>query len=136
MVVAWDFVDSCVVAQAAPTFASDSLYDATVSMLQGWGSCLVDKCDRVGPIFFEGVDHPDDQQAFVLMHDPIFVFLGVHPASFDDAQADVDDIVIVHWVACRACVGCTDEEAHCKGFEQPFAGNFLRDLRSLFCCTL
>ena len=27
MVVAWDFIDSCVAAYAAPKFASDSLYD-------------------------------------------------------------------------------------------------------------
>ena len=28
MVVAWDFIDSCVAAYAAAKFASDSLYDA------------------------------------------------------------------------------------------------------------
>jgi hypothetical protein len=28
MVVAWDFIDSCVAAYVAPKFASDSLYDA------------------------------------------------------------------------------------------------------------
>ena len=28
MVVAWDFIDSCVAAYAAPKFVSDSLYDA------------------------------------------------------------------------------------------------------------
>ena len=71
----------------------------------------------VGPILFEGVDRFCDWRALVLAGDPIFLFLGVHPTSFDDAQADVNDIAIVHWVACRARVGCADEEARHKGLE-------------------
>ena len=51
------------------------------------------------------------------MRDPIFVLLGVHPTSLDDAQADVDDVAIVHWVAGRARVGSTDEEASCEGLK-------------------
>ena len=38
-------------------------------------------------------------RGLVLAGDPILVFFGVHSASFDDAQADVDDVVIVHRVA-------------------------------------
>jgi len=105
-------------------------------MLQGWGSCLVDKCDRFSPIFFEGVDRLDDRRAFVLARDPIFVLLGVHPTSFDDAQANFDDVTIVHQVACRACVGCADEEARCKGFESvsrmPVGGHSLAIFFTIF----
>ena len=86
-------------------------------MLRGWGSCLVDKCDRVGPIFFAGVDCLGDRRGFIHARDPIFVFFRLHPASFDGAQADVDDAVIVHRVACCTCVGCADEEARCKGLK-------------------
>ncbi len=72
----------------------------------------------------------------VISRDPIFVFLGVHPASFDDAQANADDVVIVHWVACHACVGCADEEVHCKGFKSvsrmPVGGHFLAIFFTIF----
>ena len=53
---------------------------------------------------YEGVNRLGDRRVVVLARDPIFVFLGVHTTSFDDAQADVDDVTIVHGVACRACV--------------------------------
>jgi hypothetical protein len=33
MVVAWDFIDSCVAAYAAPKFVSDSLHDAIDALL-------------------------------------------------------------------------------------------------------
>ena len=81
------------------------------------GSCLVDECDHVGPIFFEGVDPFCDWRGLVLTGDPIFVFFRVHSALFDDTQANVDDVTIVHWVACRACIGRADEEAHHEGLE-------------------
>ena len=114
-------------------------------MLRGWGSCLVDECDRVVPIFFEGADRFSDQWGLVLTGDLIFVFLGVHFTSFDDAQANVDDITIVHRVACRARVGCANEEVNCEGLKavggMPVGSNLLptadslRDLRLLFCRT-
>jgi hypothetical protein len=84
-------------------------------MLRGWDSRLVDQRNRVGPIFLEGVDRLDDRRGFILAGDPIFVLLGVHPTAFDDVQADVDDVAIIHWVACRTCVGCTDEERVARG---------------------
>ncbi len=86
-------------------------------MLRGWDRRLVDECNRVGPILFEGVDRFGDRRSFVLAGDPPFVFLRVHPASLDDAQADVDDVAIVHRVAGRARVGSADKEASCEGLE-------------------
>jgi hypothetical protein len=50
----------------------------TVFMLQGRDSSLVDKCNRVGPIFLEGVNCLNDQWEHVLERDSIFVLLGVH----------------------------------------------------------
>ena len=105
-------------------------------MLRGWGSCLVDKCDRVGPIFFAGVDCLGDRRGFIHARDPIFVFFGLHPASFDGAQVDVDYVVIVHRVACRACVGCADEKARCDGLKSfggmPVGGHLLPILFTIF----
>jgi hypothetical protein len=78
-------------------------------MLKGRDSCLVGECNCVGPIFFEGVDCLNDQWDHVFAQDPIFLLLGIHPTGLDDAQADVDDVVIVHWVACHTCVGSANE---------------------------
>jgi hypothetical protein len=105
-----------------------------VSMVRCWDHCLVDECDCGGPILFEGVDRLDDRRGFVLACDPIFVLLGVHPASFDDVQANVDDVAIVHWVACCARVrGARNHRRDAS--RRPFTADYLRDLRSLFCHT-
>ncbi len=53
--------------------------------------------------------------------DPLFVFFGVHPASLDDVEADVDDVGIVHRVASAAGVASTGEQAVDDGVE-PVAG--------------
>ncbi len=97
---------------------------------------MVDQRDHIGPIFLEGVDHLDDRRGFVLTGDPIFVLLGVHPTAFDDVQADVDDVAIIHWVACHAHIGCTDEEARCKGLKavggMPVGGHPLPIIFAIF----
>jgi hypothetical protein len=33
----------------------------------------------------------------------------------DDSQANFNDVMGIHWVACSTGVGSTDEEARCKG---------------------
>jgi hypothetical protein len=108
----------------------------TISMLQGRDSPLVDECNRVGPIFFEGVNCLDDQWDPVFVQDPIFVLLGVHSTVLDDAQADVDYVAFVHWVACSACVGSANEEVRCKGLEtfggMPGGGHSLLIFLALF----
>ncbi len=86
-------------------------------MLRGRDSRLVNQRDRIGPIFLEGVDCLDNCQGFVLADNSIFVLLTVHPTAFDDVQVNVNDVVIIHWVACRSHVGCTNEEVRCKGLE-------------------
>jgi len=74
--------------------------------------------NHAGPIFLEGVDCRDDCRGFIFVGNPIFLVLGVHPTWFDDVQADhVDDNMIVHWVACHTCVGCTNQEARCEGLK-------------------
>jgi hypothetical protein len=108
-----------------------------IPMLRGWDRRLVDECDRVDPILFEGVDHLGDWRSFILVGNPTFVFLGGHPSSLDDAQADVDDVAIVHWVAGRTRVGSTDEEASCEGLKavggMPVGGHSLSILFAIFC---
>jgi hypothetical protein len=112
-------------------------------MLRGWDSHLVDQRDRVGPIFLEGVDRLDNRRGFVLAGDTIFLLLGynflllgVHPTAFDDLQANVNDVTIIHWVACHACVGCIDEEARCKGLKaiggMPVGGHPLPIIFAIF----
>ena len=104
-----------------------------ISMVRGWDRCLVDECDCGGPIFFEGVDRLNDRQGFVLTCDPIFVLLGVHPTSFDDVQADVNDVVIIHRVACPSSQGAW---SHWRDVSRrPFAADYLCDLWLLFCHT-
>ncbi len=51
------------------------------------------------------------------VQDPVFVLLGVHSTTIDDAQANDNDIKVIHWVACSTGVGSTDEEARCKGLK-------------------
>jgi hypothetical protein len=89
----------------------------TVSMLQDQDSCLVDKCNHISPIFFEGVDHLDGRWDHVFAQDPTFVLLGIHSIALDDAQANVDDVAVVHRVVCSTCIRSAYEEAHCKGLE-------------------
>jgi hypothetical protein len=89
----------------------------TVLMLQGWDSSLVDECNLVGPIFLKGVDHLDNRWECILAQDPIFVLLGIHSTMLDDTQANVNDVTVVHQVACSAGVGSADEEVCCKGLK-------------------
>ncbi len=86
-------------------------------MLQGQDSSLIDKCNCVGPIFLDGVNCLDNLWDRVLAQDPDFVLLGVHSTTLDDVQADVDDVTVVHWLACSAGVGSANEEACCKGLK-------------------
>ncbi len=76
----------------------------TLFMLQGRDCSLVDECNCVGLIFLEGVKSLNDRWDHLLARDPIFVLLGIHPTALDDAQANVDDIAAIHWVACSTCV--------------------------------
>ncbi len=82
---------------------------------------LVYECNGVGSIFLEGLDGLDNRQALVLTSKPFFVFLRVHSAGLEDVQANVNYITVLHWVACRACVRCANEEACREGLE-PFGG--------------
>jgi hypothetical protein len=78
----------------------------TLSMLQGWDSSLVDKCNCIGPIFLEGVNCLNNWWDRILAQDPIFVLLRVQSTVLDDVQANVDEVAVVHRVACsaRMCV--------------------------------
>ncbi len=78
---------------------------------------LVQEGDLGGPKRFECVDHLDDAGADGLASDPGLVFLAIHPASLDDAEAIVDDVDVVHPEARAAGVRSSGEEAEDEGIE-------------------
>ncbi len=63
------------------------------------------------PKRFECVDHLDYAGADGLARHPGLVLLAVHPALLDDAEANVDDVNVVHPEACAAGVRSSGEEA-------------------------
>ncbi len=79
-------------------------------MLQGLGSSLIGKCNRISQILLEGVDCLDNLWDCVLTQDPAFVLLSIHSTTLDDAQANVDDVTVVYRVACSTGVGSANEE--------------------------
>jgi hypothetical protein len=109
-------------------------------MLQSWDSSLIDKCNCVGSIFFEGVDCLDNLWNRILTRDPVFVLLGVHFAMLDDAQANFNDITVVNWVTCSAGAGSADEEVCCKGLKtfggMPGGGHSLPIFLAIFSCGM
>jgi hypothetical protein len=86
-------------------------------MLQGQDCSLIDKCNHISSIFLEGVNHLNNWWDRVLMQDPVLVLLGVHSTTLDDVQANINDIMVIHRVACSAGVGSANEEAHCEGLK-------------------
>ncbi len=56
----------------------------------------------------------------------------------DDAKANIDDIMVVHRVACSAGVVSSDEEAHCEGLEtfggMPGGGHSLPIFLAIYGC--
>ena len=66
----------------------------------------------------------------------IFWILWSTFRNFDDAKANVNDIVNLHWVACCALVGCADEEARREGLKtvrgMPVGGHSLPILFAIF----
>ncbi len=107
-------------------------------MLRGRDSSLIDKCNCIGPIFFVGVNRLDDLWDSILARDPVFVLLGVHSTTLDDVQADINDITVIHWVACSTSVGSANEEACCKGLKtfggMPGGGHSLPIFLAIFSC--
>ncbi len=70
-----------------------------------------------------------------------FVLLGIHSTSLDDVQANVNDITVVHQVACSAGVGSADEEVcGCEGLEtfgrKPGGGRSLPIRLAIFDCGM
>ena len=76
---------------------------------------MVDKGDFVHPELLEGIERLDDFGTNRLACDPLFVIFGVHSTSLDDAEADVDDVGIMHRVAGTAGVARASEEVMDEG---------------------
>ncbi len=88
---------------------------------------MVDERDHSGQVLLEGVNRLNNWQGLALARYPVFVLFGVHSASINDAQADVNDIALAHWVSHRAHIRWANEEACCKELKaiggMPFGGH-------------
>jgi hypothetical protein len=86
------------------------------------------------------MDCLDDLWDRIFVQDPVFVLLGVPSTTLDDTQADVNDVTVVHWVACSAGIGSTNEEARCEGLKtfggMPGAGHSLPIFLAIFGCGM
>ncbi len=82
---------------------------------------MVHEGDLGGPKWLERVNRLNDAGVDCLMSNPGLVLFAVHPASLDDAEANVDDVDIVHPVARAAGVRSTREEAEEEGIK-PVSG--------------
>jgi hypothetical protein len=81
-----------------------------VVVLDGWRGHLVDEGDRLGPVVLERFDRLGDRRRFVLPRNSALVLLGVHAAAFDDMQADINDIALLHRIAGCAFIRRANEE--------------------------
>jgi hypothetical protein len=90
---------------------------------------LVHEGDLGGPKHLERVNRLDDAGADCLTSNPGLVLFAVHPALLDDAEANVNNVDVVHPVASAAGVCSTGEEAEDEGIEpvggMPIGGNAL-----------
>jgi hypothetical protein len=78
---------------------------------------LVHEGDLGTPKCSEHVDHLDDVGANGLASDPGLVLLAVHPSLLDNAEANVNDVNIVHFEARAAGVRSSGEEAEDEGIK-------------------
>jgi hypothetical protein len=112
----------------------------TVAMICIRDGCLVYQRNRVSPKLLEGLDQLNDWWALVFTSNSICVFLGVHAIALDDAQADVNHIMVLHRIACHACVQRANEEACHEGLEtfggMPVSGHLLSIILVDFGCHL
>jgi hypothetical protein len=82
----------------------------------GYGG-LIHEGDLGGPKRFECVNHLDDAGADGLESNPGLLLLAVHPALLDDAEDNVDDVNIIHFVDRAPGVRRSGEEAEDKGIK-------------------
>ncbi len=78
---------------------------------------LIHEGDLGGPKHLKRVNRLDDVGADCLTSDPGLVLFAIHPALLDDAEANVDDVNIVHPEARASGVHGTGEEAEDKGIK-------------------
>ncbi len=72
---------------------------------------MIDHGNLGGPEFLERIHVFVDAWADGLTGDPLLVIFSVHAAAFDDAQADVNDVDVIHWIAGAAGKGRAGEKA-------------------------
>jgi hypothetical protein len=84
-------------------------------------SILIHEGDFGGPKCFECVNRLDNAGADGLTSDPGLVILAVHPALLDNAEANVNDVDVIHVESCVAGVRSSGEEVEDEGI-QPIGG--------------
>ncbi len=78
---------------------------------------LVHEGDLGGPKHFECVNRLDNVGADSLASNSGLVLLTIHTALLDDAEANVDDVDVIHHEARAAGVHSSGEEAEDEGIE-------------------
>ncbi len=103
-------------------------------MSTGGDGSLLDKGDFVGPESLEVVEGLNDVGANYLTCNLCIVFFGIHATLLDEAQANVDDIDIVHLEPCTAGIGCAGKR-HRMRVLNPSAGCHLVAMLSQLACN-
>ncbi len=88
-----------------------------IAVKTGRDGGLIDQGDLGGPEFLERIHVFVNAWADGLTGNPLLVLFGVHATAFDDVQADVDDVDVVHWIAGAAGEGRAGEKAEDKVVE-------------------
>jgi hypothetical protein len=78
---------------------------------------LVHEGDLGGPKLFEHVDRLDNARADGLASNPGLALLAIHPALLDNAEANVNNVDVLHLESCAAGVRSSSEEVGDKCIE-------------------
>jgi hypothetical protein len=103
---------------------------------------LVHEGDLGSPKHFKRVDRLNDAGADGLTSDPGLVLLAVHPTLLDNAEANVDDVDVVHLESCAAGARSSNEEVEDEGIKPvggvPISGHALPVCRAILgsCLTV
>ncbi len=97
---------------------------------------LVHEGDLGSPKRFECVNCFNDAGVDGLTSNPGLVLLAVHPALLDDAEANVNNVNVVHFEACAAGVRSSGEEKEDEGIKPvgkvPIGGHALLVCLAIF----
>ncbi len=85
-----------------------------IAVSTGGDGSLVDEGDLCGPEHFKQVKVLEDLVAHCPAGNPRLVLIGIHPRAFDHAQANVNNVVVVHRKTCASRKRSAGVEAQYK----------------------